>query len=100
MLHASHDILIRSAVDGHDSGVEVRECCQEFLLRLIHLAIDVVVAIGAPKVAVLPHRCMVAEAQPPVLALVGHRVLMIPCRTAYEVEWDVLDFFNRHVTYI
>ena len=96
MLHASHGVLIGSVTDGQDVWVEVRECRNELLLGLIYLAVDMPMAVALAEVAVLALRCVVAVAEPPVLAFVGQRVLVFPSRTAYEVERDVFYFLNRH----
>ena len=96
MLDAGHGVLIGSAVDGQDVGVVVLQRLQEFLLCLIHLVLDAIVAIHPAEVAVLALRCVVVEAEPPVLALVGQRVLVFPSRAAYEVERDGFQFVDGH----
>ena len=94
MLHMGHGVLIGSVTDGQDVGVKVCECRDELLLGLIHLAVDVPMSVAFAEVAVLALRCVVAEAEPPVLALVGQRVLMFPSCAAYEVERDGFQFVD------
>ena len=96
MLYASHGVLIGSVVDWQDIRVEVCECRDELLLGLIHLAVDMPMSVALAEVAVLALRCVVAEAEPPVLAFVGQRVLVFPSCAAYEVERDGFQFVDGH----
>ena len=98
MLHAGHGVLIGSAIDGQDVGVVILQRLQEFLLCLIHLALDAIVALCPAEATVLALRGMVAEAQPPVLSLVGHHVLRFQCQVSDEVERDVFQFFDGHTS--
>lgn len=87
MLHASHGVLIGSVIDGQDVRVEVCECRNELLLGLIHLSVDVPMSIALAEIAVLALRCVVAVAEPPVLAFVCQRMLVFPSCIRSGTGW-------------
>ena len=81
--------------------VEVLDCFEEFLLRLIHFAVYHEVADGTTALlhhAILVAWHMVAEAQPSVLAHVRRCVFAFHCHVACLTEGYFLQFVDGHTS--
>ena len=91
-------MIISVILLSEELRVVVLDCFEEFLLRLIHFAVQPIVAIGATMRLSILEGHMVAESYLAVFAEIRRGVFIFHAHVAVEFELYFFKFFDAHTS--